>query len=180
MPILAVNQMGQIISTDPDREDGLGFGYAPECVDQGDLTLGSAYLKSQGIRQQELLRLKRNQQLLDREDAIMQKREEAKKRQAQQRDMAQARMQENPAMKEAITRKALSMGCSCEYSTPMSGNVMTANGLSGRNGLSRDQRVIHDVMMGKTHTAYNTEADEMLQHKHRIEAQRRLRLMAKR
>lgn len=180
MPILAVNQFGQIYQTDPDREDGLGFGYAPECVDQGDLTLGSAYLKSQGIRQQELLKLKRNQTLLDQQDAIIQKRGEAKKRAAIKRDMAQARMQENPAMKEAITRKALSMGCSCEYSTRMSGNVLTANGQSGVKGMSRDQRVIHDVMLGKSHGAYRTEGDEMEQHKHRVEAQRRLRLMAKR
>ena len=180
MPILAVNQFGQIYQTDPDREDGLGFGYAPECVDQGDLTLGSAYLKSQGIRQKELLRLKQNQAQLDREDAVMKKREKEQKLMNEKRDMAQFRMQENPVMKAAITRKALSMGCSCEYSTPVSGNVMTANGQSGSRGLTRDEKVIRDVMMGKSHSAYQVDPAEHEQHRQRIEAQKRLRLMARR
>lgn len=180
MPILAVNEYGQIYQTDPDREDGLGFGYAPECVDQGDLTLGSAYLKSQGVRQQELLQLRRDQRMLDREDAIIRARAQAQKKLEMEKEMAQHRMMENPRMQEAVLRKALSMGCPCEYSTPLDGNVFSANGMNGRNGMSRDQRVIHDVAFGRAHGAYKVDPVEARQHEERIRAQRLLRLNARR
>ena len=39
-------------------------------------------------------------------------------------------------------------GCACEYKTPMSGNVMTANGQSGWAGMNRDQQTIHHVLSG--------------------------------
>lgn len=180
MPILAVNQFGQIYQTDPDREDGLGFGYAPECVEQGDLTLGSAYLKSQNVRQNDLIKLRRDQQQLDREDEYMRAQERAKRNEAYRRDTAQLRMLENPQMKMAVLRKAHSMGCECEYSTPISGNVMTANGQAGYKGLNRDQRVLQDVAAGNTHTAYKADPEEVRQHQERIAAQRLLRLKARR
>jgi hypothetical protein len=181
MPILAVDQFGRIYETSPDREDGLGFGQRPECVSQGDLTLGAAYLKSQAVRQRELIQLKRDQRAMDAEDAttraIAQRSFEARVK----RDRAEARMLENPVMREALTRKALAMGCDCEYSTPMSGNVMTANGQSGWRGMSRDAQMIHHAVTGEgVNTAYQVDPEEELQHRQRVEAERLLRLKARR
>jgi|GEM_PF-4000142 len=180
MPILKVDQNGQIYASDPDREDGQGYGYAPECVEQQDLTLGSAYLKSQGVRQAELVKLRRDQRILDHEA-------EAKKMQtlmmndrAKKRDMAQVRIMENPVAKNAVMKKALSMGCNCEYKTPMSGNVLSANGQFGIRGMTPDQQTIHSVAMGRDSGVHRVDQGEAQQHQMRIQAERIMRIKARR
>lgn len=144
MPILAVDQMGRIYQTSGDRADGLGFGHYPECEGQSDTTLGAAYLKSQRRQQQELLNRKRNQQILDTHE---------KQVIGYKRQMGQAkRHREKQASKSlqhpSVFKRALQMGCSCDYNGPFGGNVMTANGLRGLAGMSRDQQVIHTEVIG--------------------------------
>jgi hypothetical protein len=180
MPILAVDQFGHIYQTDPDREDGLGVGYFPGRVYQNDVTLGAAYLTSQKQRTADLLRLKKENKAMDAEDEMTRR---IAKAQVQKRKYDEARNTEflaNPEVHAALQKKALQMGCQCEYSTPMSGNVMTANGQNGRNGLNRDQRVMQDVAMGNRHSAYHVDPAEEEQYRHRMEAQRILRVNARR
>lgn len=186
MPILAVDKMGRIYQTSPDREDGLGFGYAPECVDQQDVTLGSAYLKAQAQRRNELIKLHRDNQNEDAYEAAMGRQAEMKRQQKARRARAEAHMYENPTLVDAITKRAHAqamegMGCACEYSTAMSGNVMTANGQSGWAGMSRDQQAIHNAVNGigrdVAHAVDPVEAEQLAQ---KLNAERILRLKARR
>jgi hypothetical protein len=180
MSRLAVNQFGQIYATDPDREDGGGYGYTPECVSQQDVTLGSAYLKAQGVRQGDLLKLRRDQQFLDQEEAAQRRIANHNRTIAEKRDMAQARMLENPAMKAAVLKKALGEGCDCEYRTPMSGNVMSANGQFGILGMTPDQQTIHSVAMGRNSGVHRVDPNEARQAAERAAAQKIMRLRARR
>lgn len=182
MPILAVNpHTGQLYATSPDRADGLGFGYAPECETQQDLTLGSAYLKANQRRTADLLKSKRQQEIMDRNDRVQSLAKRQQRVNAQQREAKVLAMMEQPEYKEAALKRAVSMGCSCEYSTKMSGNVLTANGQSGFGGMTRDQQVIHHAVYGMgANTAYKVDSVEAEQHRMRQEAQRLLRLRARR
>lgn len=181
MPILAVNQFGQIYETSPDREDGGGYGGSPECVSQGDLTLGAAYIKSQAARQQELLKQRRDNKYLDAKDATTRMIAFAAAKNAKAKNAAEARLLADPKVQKAATQKALNMGCSCEYSTPMSGNVMTANGQKGWAGMSRDQQVIHYAVTGQgSNVAHRADPAEVAQANQRAQAERILRLKARR
>lgn len=186
MPILALGPNGQLYATSPDREDGLGLGYEPECVDQSDLTLGSVYLKAQEQRRAETLRRYRQNQIMDAKDNAFQMRSRMIAFAKQKRDAAEARMYENPDMVEAITKKAHAQAmagahCPCEYRTQMSGNAMTHNGQSGWRGMSRDQQAIHHAVTGMGYNvAHAADPEEVRQLQHKLEAERILRVKARR
>lgn len=183
MPILALGPNGKIYQTSPDRADGLGFGCAPQVVEQQDLTLGSAYLKSQDRRRQELIRAHQNQQILDAQSARAQEVALRKQAEARRRQAAEARMYENPDLVNAVTKRAImnGMGCSGEYSTAMSGNVLTSNGQSGWRGMSRDQKTIHHAITGAgANTAFRPDPEEMRQKQMMKHAENSLRMKARR
>jgi len=172
--------MGRLYSSSPDREDGGGYGGHPECVTEGDLTLGSAYLKSQASRRESVLKLRRDQRQLDQDEHAQKIQNHELQQRFRRKEAAEARMLDNPEMREAGVRKAIAMGCSCEYKTPMSGNVMTANGLSGFAGMSRDQQTIHSVVSGHgSGTAFGADPEEVKQHRMKMEAERHLRLKSR-
>ncbi len=180
MPILRVDSMGRLYSSSSDREDGGGYGGHPECVTEGDLTLGSAYLKSQASRRDSVLKLRRDQRQLDAQEHAQKIQNDELKRRFRVQEAAEARVLENPEMREAGVRKALAMGCSCDYKTPMSGNVMTANGQSGFAGMTRDQQTIHNVVSGMgTNTAFGVDPEEAKQHNMMKAAERQIRLKSR-
>lgn len=179
MPILAVDQFGRIYSTSPDSEDGTGFGNSPGCVDQTDLTLGSAYLKAQARRRQEHLGAHRAQKLSDEVDRINRANARVRAKAQRQKQIGHNEMMLNPGIQRAAQKKALMAGCSCDYKTSMSGNVMTANGQSGWAGMSRDQQVIHHAVTGMgNNTAHKVDPSEARAHQMRVEATRLMRLNA--
>lgn len=181
MPILKVDSMGNLYTSSPDREDGGGYGESPECQSQGDVTLGSAYLKAGAERTRSLLKSRQDQQWLDNHDMRMKEIGRANRQIKLRNDQAIDMMSRNPKVKEAVTKQALAMGCPCEYSTPMSGNVMTANGQSGWAGMSRDQQTIHNAITGMgMDTSFGVDPVENEQYRHKIQADRLLRLKARR
>lgn len=148
MPILAVDQMGRIYQTSGDRADGLGFGAYPTCESQSDTTLGSAYLKSQARRTAELLNRKRNQAILDKREQQMGQARAMRARQIQNQNMQKHLMMQNPDVRRAVLKQGLKVPNSLEYKGPTGGNVMSANGLKGLAGMTRDQQVIHNTVLG--------------------------------
>ncbi len=145
---LAVDSMGRIYSTSGDRADGLGFGSYPTSCNQTDVTLGASYLKAQSKRTRELLNRKRNQQILDKKEKMMGAARREHLKREQHKNMAQHRMMQNPQVKEAVMKRGLQMGCSCVNKGTQGDNILTANGLSGFAGMSRDQQVIHSTVLG--------------------------------
>lgn len=181
MARLAVDQFGQIYETSPDRDDGLGYGSRPEPVSQGDLTLGAAYLKSQSARQMSQVKLRRDNLALDAQDEMTRRIAMNDRARSMQKELSEINMIRSPQVREAVLRQALSGGCECEYSTPMSGNVFTANGQSGWAGMTRDQKTIQHVTMGQGHNvAHRVDPLEERQFQERAQADRILRLSARR
>ena len=149
MPILALNQFGQIYETSPDREDGLGYGRSPEVVDQSDLTLGAAYLKAQNERRNSQIHRHHAQKLQDQMDMhhrVMRQRQMGAMHAMEQRHN---KMMEHPVMKQEMIKRAAMQGCACEYKSKLTGNVMTANGMDGWAGMNRDQQAIHHALTGQ-------------------------------
>lgn len=161
---LAVDSMGRIYEVSSDRADGLGDGKYPECAGQSDTTLGSVYLKAQAKRTNDLLRSKQQQAIMDQQDRMQKMSQRQILKQAMKRDEAIGRMQNHPAMKDALIKKAVSMGCACEDSPQMAGKL-TANGQSGWRGMSRDQKIIHHELTGMGHNvAFLPNPQEIRQH----------------
>ena len=182
MPILAVDQNGQIYVTSADRADGMGYSSSPECVTVGDLTLGAAYLKSQSRQNQSLLHAHRQQRLVDAKEArdatMYRKQIEKEARKARAEDAMYA----NPETQERLLRRAVGMnGCGCEsVPTGMSGNAMTANGQTGFAGMSRDQQTIYNALTGRGNaTAFGVDPVEQEQAQHKMRANRILRSKAR-
>ena len=151
MPILAVDQFGQLYETSPDRADGKGYKGHATPVAQADVTLGNAYLKAQKQYNAQVAKEKQIQAHLDRQDAIkMARLNQEKVRLRDQRAMSQG-LSQNQDYQQAQLRKAVQsgkMGASHDSSYILSGNGMTANGRSGWHGMTRDQKVIHHHMSG--------------------------------
>lgn len=177
MPILALDQFGQIYETSPDREDGQGIKDYPEDVYQQDCTMGNAYLKSQAQQRDFVLRERQSRKLEDAHDAAhraeMMRRHKAKM-------THEARMGELMNQQDIVQshyRKAIQMGCPCDYKQPLAGNVMSANGMSGYHGMTRDQQAIHHALnphkYGKN-PAFGVDASEQKQHEMRQQAYRLL------
>jgi hypothetical protein len=171
MPILAVDQFGKIYETSPDRADGLGYkGHAPT-VSQGDVTLGSAYIKANRDYGLGNVRDARNRQIED--DFEKRERRQARQEQAalhakQADDQA---LLENELYQRSLLRRAIQMGCSSDYTTQMSGNVMTANGRSGWHGMDQTQKVVnrHLAPMGEQ-VAFRPDPVEVEQARQRARA----------
>lgn len=188
MPILAVDQFGRIYETSPDRADGLGYGSSPECVDQQDLTLGSSYLKAQERRRHELVqahRVQAAQDALDSREAANRARRKAESRRRQE---AEAETYNHPRVAESsyLAARSQSMGCEscgggCGHRTVLSGNGLTANGQTGFRGMSRDQQAIYAAVNGLgNHAHHAVDAEEAEQLRHKIAAERILRMKARR
>jgi hypothetical protein len=181
MPILKVDAMGNLYTSSRDSEDGSGYGDSPVCVPQGDVTLGSAYLKAGAEQRKSLLKSKRDQEWIDNNDRKMAKIQNIQRGFAKFQERKLDHMNSLPHMKDAAIKKALAMGCDCDYSTAMSGNVMTANGQGGWDGMSRDQKTIHYALSGMGRdTSHEVDPIEAQQHREKIQAQRLLRLKARR
>lgn len=180
MPILALNKNGQIYQTSPDREDGLGFGEYPEVVHEGDLTLGASYLKAQHLRQNELLKLKRDQRYLDRLDqnAMLLAKQNAQR--ASKVSTLEAKLLEDPRIKAQMMKRALMQEARPDYRQKLTGNVLSSNGQHGYNGMTRDQQVIHAFSMNQEIPAHAVEASEHAQAAHLAQAEKLLRLRARR
>lgn len=181
MPILAVDSMGKLYVTSPDREDGLGHGGYPEVVDQGDLTLGASYLKAQSRRTADLIRSKRIRDMEDRRDQNSARFIKARNTEKRIRDEREAQLLNHPDIQMAATKKALNMGCACDsLPTRMSGNGLTSNGQTGIAGLTRDQQTIQYLTTGFGHNqAYHIDPSEMEQHQHNSLAMKHLRSRAR-
>ena len=183
MPILAVDQNGRIYQTSPDRADGKGYGSSPECVNEGDLTLGSAYLKSQKAQREEVLRQRRAQEILDREDEIARYNAKLRRRQQSRRNQHEAEAALNQDSQQALIKRSMMNGCTCAEPvvTSMSGNGLSHNGRQGWDGMSRDQKTIHHALTGQgSNTAYFSDPIEVEQMRQKAEAERILRLKARR
>lgn len=174
MPILAVDKFGRIYQTSPDREDGLGIHEYPEACDQQDMTLGNAYLKSEARRNDGVMRNRLQQRMMDAEEAAYEQKMRAEYRSKLRREMLhEAIMAENEELQQNRLRKALQMGCACDYSQGVTGNVMSANGQFGEKGLSRDERTIkHALNPAKypSNPAFGVDPAEEEQHRNRMAA----------
>ncbi len=180
MPILRVDQNGKLYAASSDREDGGGFGYLPECVEQGDLTLGAAYLRAGQKRTNELLRAARNREVEALEDSRRARKQAESKAFAKRREENKNRILFSPEGQRAAFEKAIGMGCACDYESPMSGNVMTANGQRGVAGMSRDERTIFNVMSGRPSGAFGVDPIEQAQAESKSQVNRLLKMRARR
>lgn len=174
MPILAMDRFGRIYQTSRDRADGLGYGDSPECVEEGDVTLGSAYLKSQDRRRAELLqenRLREQERIQDARDAHD---HEISMRGIRRQIKAEEKLLENPIIQANLLRAAVMQGsCECENKTAASGNGFTANGMNGIRGMSRDQQAVHHAITGEGHdTSFGVDPVEEHQAQMRRDAAR--------
>jgi hypothetical protein len=148
MPILALNQFGQIYETSPDTEDMTGYGRSPHSVDQQDLTLGNAYLKSQAVRRNAQIGRQQAQEIQDTVDAYNRAVKARRKMEQRLMEEREAEVMSNPALKQQVLKQAVMQGCKCEETRPLTGNVFSANGMSGWAGMTRDQQAIHHVLSG--------------------------------
>lgn len=113
MPILRVDQFGRIYETSRDSETGGGYGHHATPVTQGDVTLGSAYLKANKNYQDEVLKNSRMKKI---EESERQAQLHAAKRRiavAKQKAYNEAKLRENEAYQNYLTKKALQMGSGC-------------------------------------------------------------------
>lgn len=136
MPILKVDQFGRIYESSPDREDGGGYGRHATPVTQGDVTLGAAYLKANKNYQDEVLKnaQMRKMEAEERNRQIHM----AKRKAAVLRNQAynEARLRENEAYQQHLTKKALQMGSGCK-------------GMGcGCENMTRDQKALHAYLSG--------------------------------
>lgn len=181
MPILAVDQFGKIYATSSDRSDGLGFSSQPTPVGQGDLTLGAAYLKSQDARRDSILQSRRAQKIMDAREAKAKEFYMKRKQAEHDRLKREERMLDNPKIQAAAVRKAIGMGCSCEYETQMSGNALSSNGQYGFRGMGRDQETVYHHINGTgRNLAHKVDQVEAKQHEMNKLMSNHLRLKARR
>jgi hypothetical protein len=163
MPILRVDQFGRIYESSPDREDGLGYKGHAQPVTQGDVTLGSAFAKANKAYNESVVREHQTRRLEDYN--TKQQRETARRIAATKRvnAMNENRLRDNEAYQNHLKAKAVSMGCAHNYHDEMSGNRLTANGQSGINGMSRDQKAIHLAYygLGSTDSSLNLSREEV-------------------
>lgn len=177
MPILAVDKFGQIYETSPDREDGLGIKDYPENAYQLDCTLGNAYLKSEAKQREFALKERQSRKLEEARD-MAHRAEQMRRHKAQlQHEAKMGRMMNDPEIHKQQVRRAVQQGCKCEYKQGITGNAMSANGLMGYHGMSRDQQVVHHALNPhkyKHNPAFGIDAEEQKQHQMRTEAYRLL------
>jgi hypothetical protein len=173
MPILAVDSMGRIYETSPDREDGQGIKEYPSSCDQQDNTLGNAYLKDQARRRDLVMRERLSQEF----EAQKAKMHQMALRQQKMGAMVRERMEQaamnDPRIKQNQIRRALSMGCKCEHEVGVMGNVMSANGQKGYKGMSRDQQTLHHALNPSAfpkNTAFGVDPVEQKQFAERVKA----------
>ena len=192
MPILRVDQFGRIYESSPDREDGLGYKGHATPVSQGDLTLGSAYAKSNKALNEQVMREKRLRKAEDAQAA--QQREVARRKAMANRIKAASdqKLRDNESYQNYLKGKAISMGCPCTLDNKLSGNGLTANGRTGIAGMSRDQQAIHRAYHGMgvdaSYNIPNTEVRNREQHNSNLRSaalkqqaqEQKLRLQSKR
>lgn len=177
MPILAVNQFGQVYETSPDREDGLGIKDYPSEIQQQDCTLGQAYLKSEAAQRDFVMRERQSRKLEQAKDEA--RRAEAHRRYASQKrqEAKMGNILNQPDIIQHQLKKALQMGCACDYTQGVNGNVMSANGKIGYQGMSRDQQTIHYALNPTkygTNPAHSVDPEEQRQYEQRMGAYRML------
>lgn len=148
MSRLAVDNMGRIYQVNGDRDDGQGSGTYPTCQSQSDTTLGNAYLQAQSKRSADLIRAKKQQEIMNFNDEMAKRAAKLKKRQMIARDNAMGAIQRDPRVKEGLLRKAIQMGCKCDDQSAQMNGRLTANGESGWRGMTRDQQIIHHELTG--------------------------------
>ncbi len=181
MPILALGPDGRMYVTSGDTSVGSGYGYHPEVVEEGDLTLGSAYLKSQNHQRNQLVKNAKEREHMTAMDAGLERQRKLNAQKQREQHAREERQLDNHGLQDALKKRALSMGCECDPSTPMDGNVMSANGMTGFNGMSRDQQAIHHAVTGMgRNTAYSVDPIEKRQHEMKKDAQRIMHLKARR
>lgn len=167
MPILAVDEMGQIYVTSPDREDGRGIKEYPQQIGYADNTLGNAYLKSQAAQAEFVMKENRSKAIMAaRDQAYFQKmkREQKAKRTAEALELIN--QANNETYQKNLLKKALTMGCTCEHTQGLSGNAFSSNGMMGADGWSRDARTIHHALNPHLYpkdTSHDVEHSEKVQ-----------------
>lgn len=185
MPILAVDQFGELYETSADRADGLGYKGHAKKVSQGDVTLGAAYLKSGRDQRNANIKEARMRAEEDRQDQILKKQYDAQKKARQARIARDEALHDDHRREKALMGRALAMGCSCDYNTPGVGNVMSSNGQRGWAGMNQSEKAIHHALSGMgTDVSYAPSASEMyqlqMQRKADAEIARQARLAAAR
>ena len=143
-----MDQFGRIYESDPNRADGGGFGKHATPVTQGDVTLGSAYLKSQAAQHTEAIKEQKIRHLEDQQARQKLRSERDELARIKIKAANEAELASNRQYQQNLQRKALSMGCDCNQARPLTGNVMTANGQFGYAGMNRSQKTIHERTMG--------------------------------
>lgn len=147
MAYLAVDRYGRVYTTSGDRDDGRGFGRYPSPQGQTDVTLGAVYLKAQAKRSQDILRARQDQDELNRRDAVARQQRKARQLMGNWQSAVRTAFMRHPAVNEAALKKAIQMGCNPETSGQMAGKL-SANGQTGWNGMTYDQKVIHNEVTG--------------------------------
>lgn len=174
MPILAVDKFGRIYQTSSDREDGLGINAYPEACEQQDMTLGNAYLKSEAKRNDMIMRERLQQRLMEAEEKSFEAEMRNKARSMARKELLeQAIMSSNEELQQNRLRKALQMGCECEYKQGVTGNALSANGQLGEKGWSRDERAIQHALNPSKYPrnpAFSVDPSEEEQHRNRMAA----------
>ena len=172
MPILAVDQFGRLYETSPDRDDGLGYKSHARPVTTGDLTLGSAYLKSQATYNQTVMKERDALLRQDQQDRLEAKRAHDQRMKVMRREMIQNTMGQDETVKRNQLEKALSQGYSCGCKSALSGNPLTANGQSGYQGLDRTQKaLIHRTTGLGEDVTYKVDPVELYQRQMEAQAQ---------
>lgn len=169
MPVLKVDKYGRVYQTGRDSENGTGYGGHAEPVTQGDMTLGAAYLKAQKKQQDEVIRINRIRKIEDHQNRVSaelaHKKAQAKKHKAR-RELG---LLDNEAYQLNLQKKALSMGC-CQNSDTIKG--LSANGLSGFAGMTRNEKAIHQHLSGarvsSAHSLTKAELDNRARHERNL------------
>lgn len=179
MSRLAVDNMGRIYSVNGDRADGLGGGTYPTCESQSDTTLGNAYLRAQARRTTDLLKAKRQNQILSYQDKVAAGKLAAQNKAIVAADNAFGMIQRDPRVKKSLIKRAVQMGCPCDKSEQM-GSKMTANGEMGWRGMSRDQKIIHHELVGMGYdVSRKADASQVKQHLMKQQAENLMRIKAR-
>jgi hypothetical protein len=164
MPILALDQFGNIHESDRDRSDGKGFNRSPSAVARRDNTLDNSHLISEHQQEADVAYNRAADAVTDAFDRRV-SRARAGERQAQAaRNARDEDTVNSQSYRELMTKRAMGTHDDhCQCTTMMSGHGLTANGQKGYAGMSRDDRAIHKHLNGLGAAPAAYQQDELAQ-----------------
>lgn len=139
MPILAIDKYGRLYESDPDRHDGKGYkGKVPK-VNYGDVTLGSAYLKSENDRINLERKSQAGQREFDKQESLKAHAEKQRRQRIHTSKRAALASTQNQASQDFLTLKGVIQTIREESPTKigLSGDGLSSDG-TGKTPISKN------------------------------------------